>query len=62
MVVWVMVQMVGDRRSPQATILGGEFLYLLRQPSLLAPPTRPVHRDALWTVYEMAGPGRSDWF
>ena len=40
-------QMVGDRRSPGATILGVEFEYLLRQPSLLGPPSGSEHRDAL---------------
>ena len=53
-------QMVGDRRSPGSTILGVEFEYLLRQPSLLGPPTGLEHRDALWTVYELASPERAD--
>ena len=52
-------QMVGDRRSPGATILGVEFEYLLRQPSLLGPPTGSEHRDAMWTVYELASPERA---
>ena len=34
-------QMVGDRRSPGATILGGEIVYLLRQPSPSGPPVLP---------------------
>ena len=33
-------QMVRDRRSPWATILGGEFVYLLRQPSHQGPADR----------------------
>ena len=52
-------QMVGDRRSPGATILGVEFEYLLRQPSLLGPPAGSEHRDAMWTVYELASPERA---
>ena len=42
----VMGQMVGSRRSPGATILGGEHEYLTCQPSLFVPPTGPVHCDA----------------
>ena len=30
-------QMVGDRRSSRATVLGGETVYTLRQPSLSSP-------------------------
>ena len=56
----VMDQMVGDRRSPGATVLGSEFVYLLRQSSLPGPPRSPAYRDVFWTVYEMAGPARSD--
>ena len=41
-------QMVGDRRSPGATILGVEVVYFLRQPSLPGPPTGPEHSDASW--------------
>ena len=39
----VMGQMVGDRRSPSATMLGGEFVFLLRQPS------DPGHADRFHT-------------
>ena len=41
MVVCVVTgQMVGDRRSPGATILGVETIYLLSQPSLSCPADR----------------------
>ena len=36
----VMDQMVGSRRPPGATILGGEFEYLICQPSLFSPADR----------------------
>ena len=35
-----MYQMVGNRRSPGATILGGENVYLCCQPSLYDPADR----------------------
>ena len=34
---FVMGLMVGDRRFPGATILGGEVLYFFRQPSRVSP-------------------------
>ena len=37
---FVMGLMVGDRRFPEATILGVEFLYFLRQPSGGSPADR----------------------
>ena len=52
-------QMVGDRRSPGATILGVETIYLLSQPSLFSPADMsrtswwiflPVHRDVFFCV------------
>ena len=55
-------QMVGDRRSPGATILGVETIYLLRQPSFLVPPTGREHLEESWTVYEMAGSVHPDGF
>ena len=56
MVVCVVTgQMVGDRRSPGATILGVGTIYLLRQPSFPVPPTGCEHLDGSWTVYELAG-------
>ena len=39
-VYFVTGQMVGDRRSPGATILGVETIYLLSQPSLFSPADR----------------------
>ena len=63
----VMVQMVGDRPSPGASILGVVVMYIFCHPSLSGLADRfrttwwiflPVHRDgcfsALWTVYEFA--------
>ena len=57
-------QMVGDRRFPGATILGGEFFHFSRQPSRFGPADRLRTSWCLlvWTVYEMAGPVRSDGF
>ena len=54
-VYFVTDQMVGYRRSTVATILGGEIVYLSANHRLVVPSTGCVHRDALWTVYEMAG-------
>ena len=56
--------MVGDRRSPGATILGVEVVYTLRQPSGVSPAdrSRTSRWLALWTVYVMAVPERSDGF
>ena len=56
--------MVGDRRFPGATILGVEVVYTLRQPSGVSPAdkSRTSRWLALWTVYEMAVPERSDGF
>ena len=63
MVVCVVTgQMVGDRRSPGATILGVATIYLLRQPSFLVSPTGREHLDGSWTVYEMAGSVHPDGF
>ena len=56
--------MVGDRWFPGATILGSEFVYFFRQPSPGDPADRlrTSRRLLVWTVYEMAGPVRSDGF
>ena len=49
LVVSVMTdQMVGDRRSPGATMLGVEVVCFLRQPSLPGPLTGPEPSDASW--------------
>ena len=55
-------QMVGDRRSPGATVLGGKIICFLRQPSLAGPADwfRSSWRIVLWTVFEMAGPEPPD--
>ena len=59
MVYFVTGQMVGDRRSPGATILWVETIYLLSQPSLFSPADMsrtswwiflPVHRDGFFCV------------
>ena len=59
---FVTAQMVGDRRFPGATILGGEVLYLFRQPSRFSPADwfRTTRCLVVWTVYNTAGPARSD--
>ena len=58
MVVYIaMDQMVGNRRSQGENT--GERDRLPYPPTIaLLPPTGSVRRDALWTVYEMAGPVR----
>ena len=63
-VCFVTGQMVGDRRSPGATILGASFFCFSRQPSRVGPADRLRASWCLlvWTVYEMAGPVRSDGF
>ena len=57
-------QMVGDRQSPEATILGGEIAYLFRQPSPAGPADwlRTSRCFVLWTVYEMGGPVPSNGY
>ena len=57
-------QMVCDRHSPGATILGVEVVYFLRQQSRVGPADRLCTSWCIlvWTVYEMAGPVRSDGF
>ena len=61
MVVCVVTgQMVGDRRSPGATILGSGPTTSSANHRFLVPPTGPELRDGSWTVYEMAGPVHSD--
>ena len=60
-VCFVTGQMVGDCRSPRATILGVSFSASPVNHPVSVPPTGCVHRGA-FTVYEMAGPVRSDGF
>ena len=56
MVHFVTGLMVGDRRFSGATILGGDFVNLFRQPSLVGPADRSSTSCFLVerTVYEMA--------
>ena len=51
-------QIDGARLCPRATILKGEIVYFLRQPSPASPADRfrTPRRIFLWTVHEMAGP------
>ena len=58
-VYFVTGQMVGDRRSPGATILGVETICIPSQPSLFSPADMsrtswwiflPVHRDGFFSV------------
>ena len=55
-------QMVGDRRSPGASILGARSCTSSTNHHSPVPPTGSVHRDALWTVFEMAGCLNPDGF
>ena len=59
---FVMGPMVDDRRLPRVTVLGGESVYFLRQPSLAGPADRlPVSGClVVWAVYEMADPALPD--
>ena len=63
-VYFVAGEMVGDRQFPGATALGSEFFYFFRQPSRVgrADGLRISRCLLVWTVYEMAGPVRSDGF
>ena len=58
----VMVLMVGNRRAPGATTLGGVLEYLICQPSLLCPADGSCTSRWVvqWTVYEMACFQRSE--
>ena len=62
MVHFVTGPMVGDRRFSGATILGASFSTASANHPLSVPPTGPELRDACCTVYNMAGPVRSDRF
>ena len=49
-------QMVGDRRSPGRQYWGARLSTPSANHRFPVPPTGSVHRDGLWTVFEMAGP------